>query len=157
MKRGFFSIIFASVLMLSLLAGCKKDETEQPSPITINEKSFATVSGLVYAQLDYTNADPEFAPAGTKLIFKIDVSDYNSNEGSGQRYYITSTTVGSDGSYSIDIPTTTKGVDVEVIANEFTYMTKYSSTFTERSEYSANTSYLNLTTGEIQILDINYN
>ncbi len=116
MKKVFFisAMILASIFTL---VSCDKDEPKSP-----NTTPHATIKGIVYADLDLTNADLEFAPEGTKLFFRVDADDLmlSPNENVDYETLVYTTTVGNDGEYSISLPSANhQNVTVKISGNEF--------------------------------------
>jgi len=156
MKKKLFLIALLAVLSVSFFSSCEK--IEQSSPITINDSSTTTaiISGFVYAQLDNTVTGYEFAPSGTKLYFKIDVSQLDMNVGEGERFYIVNGTVGANGAFSVKVPATSKGVDVEILADDFTYDVKTGAATTETKEFELVPIVSSVIQGQSVVEDLYY-
>lgn len=112
-----------SIIMMILIGGlftftsCNKDEDVDPGT---NPK--ATIMGTVYANLDATDGDLEYAPQGTEIFFRINSQDLVLNPKAGYTYQTLqfSTTVGADGAYSISLPSVVhQAVNVSIQANQF--------------------------------------
>lgn len=134
MKKNIIPVFLILIAVVSI--SCEK--IEESSPVTINTSNTARLSGSVYAGLvvdkvsiiDATSQNPnynatgildtaEYVPEGTEIHFRVLKTAYNSKAQSGEMLRFVST-VNSNGSYSIDIPTTTEGVDVNISFDEFT-------------------------------------
>ncbi|PLX08563.1 MAG: hypothetical protein C0596_06820 [Marinilabiliales bacterium] len=98
-----------------MFTGCKEEEyTPEPLPMV-------TIEGQVITQLDMTNADVEFVPDCTKIIFRIDAQDLVAVPEAGYTYQILQyeTTV-ADGMFTIDLPCVNfNAVPVEVVLDPF--------------------------------------
>ena len=90
----------------------------------------------------------EYAPEGTEIHFRVSKSEYNPTAPTDQMLKFTST-VGANGNYSINLPTTNEGVNVEIsfddfLANKRTWelvSTSYDSLFNPVADfYSSSTS-----------------
>ncbi len=149
------TIVIASVLLLGLTS-CKKEEVKAPAA----EPSYsgtATISGVVKAELDITNANKEYAPAGTIILLEYSQEDLVLNP-TATTYEIktVSTKVGSNGGYSATVPTNGKPVAVKVSPQDFEYDQITGPGTTTRVVYtkaSTNTSVVN---GSHKIIDIIY-
>lgn len=126
--KTFYSIskIAAVVTIVSLMFAC--EEISNPEPIdTINEEKTATIEGVAYANLDVTNdttgtmADAEFAPSNTTIKVILDSENFVGNPQPGLSYQnlTYTTTVGSGGSFSIEVPALDQPITAEVYANNF--------------------------------------
>lgn len=152
-------------LSLSFLAfaSCEKDDDDD-SETTQIEISTATISGLVYANLNLTNdtvAAPDYyekAPAGTQIIAIIDVEDLITNPEPGVNYGQKQfeTTVQSDGSYSLEIDANTKAVNVTLKSDDFTYNQVISEDESKRKIFQAAEQYPTVTKNADKIIDIYY-
>lgn len=118
MKKLIFPTFVMILFMGIILSSCEK--YEKSSSYTIDEESAvkATVEGIVRAELDLTQPGMEFAPSGTKIYIKIAVNEYVPNAPE-DRYKIFTTTVGGDGKYSIEIPSSAKGVNFKIFGDTF--------------------------------------
>ncbi len=115
-------MLFGGLLIIS----CDKDT--QNSPVEPDLEKKATLSGLVYANLSEKNdtlptlpsttIDYEFAPEGTLIQIRVEATNYADF---ADGYMLYTTTVGSDGSYSIDIPATNEGISVDIFTADFEY------------------------------------
>ena len=113
---------------------------EEGSPVTVNTSKTATISGMVHADLmqdervykesiegtSFGYQDTaEFAPAGTEIHFHVVKQDLNSDVEDGSDEFRYSTTVNANGTYSIDIPTTEEGLNVDISFDDFEYNYMY--------------------------------
>lgn len=116
MKNIVSMMLIASLgLFMLVFTGCK-EETYTPEPLPQ-----ITISGTVYADLDLNIANDK-APAGVKIIFRIDSRDLVQTPITGYTYNVLeyTTTVGADGAYTITLPTATfAGVNVDIIPVDF--------------------------------------
>lgn len=126
-------IIPAFLLVIAVFSSsCEK--IEESSPITINTSKTANISGYVKANLvvdkvyiqdwfglnaTYTKNDTlERVAEGTEIHFRVSKNEYNPTIPSDQMIKF-STKVNSNGRYSIDIPTTDEGINIEISFDEF--------------------------------------
>jgi hypothetical protein len=192
MKKKIINIIPVFLITIAIiLISCEK--IEESSPITINTTNTAKLSGMAFVDLvldkvyiqdqNYLNPNYsfmnlsdtlEYAPEGTEIHFRVLKTAYNPKAPTGEMLRFV-TTVNANGAYSIDIPTTTEGVDVNISFDEFTASKltwKYDSTSINvfgnwlKDWYSSSTevkTYLKtpatntLHTGENKFLDFTYN
>ena len=190
-KKIINTIPFFLITIAIILISCEK--IEESSPVTINTSNTARLSGQAFVDLvldksyveDQNNQNPnqsfmnvvdtlEHAPVGTEIHFRVLKTAYNSDAPSGEMLRFV-TTIKSNGFYSIDIPSTTEGVDVNISFDEFTASKltwKYDSTSINvfgnwlmdwYSSSSSSKRYLavpatkTLHTGENKYLDFSYN
>ena len=192
MKKKIINIIPVFLITIAIiLISCEK--IEESSPLTINTTNTAKLSGMAFVDLvldkvyiqDQNYNDPnysfmnlsdtlEYVPEGTEIHFRVLKTAYNPKAPTGEMLRFV-TTVNANGAYSIDIPTTTEGVDVNISFDEFTASKltwKYDSTSINvfgnwlKDWYSSSTevkTYLKtpatntLHTGENKFLDFTYN
>ena len=192
MKKKYINIIPVFFITIAIiLISCEK--IEESSPLTINTTNTARLSGVAFVDLvldkiyiqDQFNQNPnqsfmnvadtlEHAPEGTEIHFRVLKTAYNPKAPAGEMLRFV-TTVNANGSYSINIPTTTEGVDVNISFDEFTASKltwKYDSTSINvfgnwlidwYSSSSSSKRYLavpatkTLHTGENKYLDFLYN
>ena len=192
MKKKIINIIPVFLITIAIiLISCEK--IEESSPITINTTNTAKLSGMAFVDLvldkvyiqdqNYLNPNYsfmnlsdtlEYVPEGTEIHFRVLKTAYNPKAPTGEMLRFV-TTVNANGAYSIDIPTTTEGVDVNISFDEFTASKltwKYDSTSINvfgnwlKDWYSSSTevkTYLKtpatntLHTGENKFLDFTYN
>jgi len=137
MKKKYINIIPVFFITIAIiLVSCEK--IEESSPITINTTNTARLSGQTFVDLvldkayieDLNSKDPnytpmglvdtlEHAPEGTEIHFRVLKTAYNSDAPAGEMLRFV-TRVQANGTYSIDIPSTTEGVDVNISFDEFT-------------------------------------
>jgi hypothetical protein len=125
MKKLNYLIL--TLLFIGLFtSSCNKDK--QTSPVKLNTEQTATFKGLAFAQLDLLNDSTtpghyEFVPSGTKILVTINAAQYNVNPPEGVEFtdLLYETTVGSNGVFTIDLPSNTKGVKANVIFDDFEY------------------------------------
>ncbi|MDR1653388.1 MAG: hypothetical protein LBS01_07060 [Prevotellaceae bacterium] len=99
------------------VASCQKYEPSEP--VSADKLKKATITGTVYADLDRTNADLEFAPEGTTLLFQTNYSNLISTA-TGE--YVARAVVGANGHYSVEFPVADAGnLQVKITGNEFVY------------------------------------
>ena len=192
MKKKYINIIPVFFITIAIiLISCEK--IEESSPLTINTTNTAKLSGMAFVDLvldkvyiqdqNYLNPNYsfmnlsdtlEYVPEGTEIHFRVLKTAYNPKAPTGEMLRFV-TTVNANGAYSINIPTTTEGVDVNISFDEFTASKltwKYDSTSINvfgnwlKDWYSSSTevkTYLKtpatntLHTGENKFLDFTYN
>jgi len=109
-------ILFLATIVAVLFASCNKYELSDP--VNIEDYPKVTVSGKVLAELDNLKAGLEAVPQGTVIGISVPYSNYNPNY-SGEGFYTAQTTVGADGTYSIEIPVVKDGVSAKFVCEEF--------------------------------------
>ena len=137
MKKKIINTIPVFLITIAIIfISCEK--IEESSPVTLNTSNTANLSGQAYVDLaldkvvviDQNSQDPnytfmnlndtlEHAPEGTEIHFRVLKTAYNSDAPVGEMMRFV-TTVTANGTYSINIPTTTEGVDVNISFDEFT-------------------------------------
>lgn len=146
------SKIAAVVVIVSLTFAC--EEISNPEPIDIiNEEKTATIEGIVYANLDETNdttgtmADLEFVPSNTTIKVILDSEDFIGNPQPGLTYQnlTYTTTVGSGGAFSIEVPALDEPINAEVYANNFTATQTQADSTTQTKRFSPNSFPYNVT------------
>ena len=113
MKRLFVTVVTATMIFTS----CKKYEVSEP--LDLEKLPKVTISGTVYANLDETVPELQFAPEGTKLRISIPYSAYDASNTSGG-YYVQTIALDSKGEYSVEIPTVSRGVSATISFADFT-------------------------------------
>ncbi|MFH2095669.1 MAG: hypothetical protein ABIJ16_08195 [Bacteroidota bacterium] len=154
MKKTLLFITLASLAIMVTFSGCKKEEDDYvPEPLPT-----ATITGKVWAELDWTNAVTEYAPSGTKIIAVYNAGDLVDNPVAGYTYknITVEATVGSDGTYTLTIPATGNGVGVQITGVDFEYNTVTTATTTQRTVYSLGTTNTTVIAGMKQIIDLSY-
>ena len=126
MKRKIFSALaIAAIAFVS----CKKED-----PATPGEPGTATIKGVITADLNqYDDTlmgggyDPqrnlEVPPTGTNITFVVNEGDLDYSPAAGFNYNNLSypVTIGSDGSFSVEVPAINQPVPVTVYFDEFNY------------------------------------
>ena len=133
MKRKLLFLTGIVVMSMLILSSCKKQD---PTSLVLETGKTATISGFVYAELEWTNTSTEYAPADTRVFFTVANSDYLQTAAGVTTY---ETTVGSDGTYSITIPVTDEGIDIAIKAEDFTYNVRIASDDTARMVFKGGT------------------
>jgi hypothetical protein len=121
MKKIVLSLTAVALLVAT---ACKKEEQ------TPREAGAATVKGLVEVNSNTANdtlsdgsamAMWETAPAGTKLTFIIDGGDLDPNPDPSYDYkdQLYSTSIGSDGTYSVSLPAYETPITAQVRFDDF--------------------------------------
>ena len=135
MKKNKLSLIAVLTLATAItFNSCEK--IEEGSPVTVNTSKTATISGMVHADLrmdervykesiegtNFNYSDTaEYAPNGTEIHFHVVKQDMNSDVEDGSDEFRYSTTVSANGTYSINIPTTEEGLNVDISFDDFEY------------------------------------
>ena len=192
MKKKYINIIPVFFITIAIiLVSCEK--IEESSPLTINTTNTARLSGVAFVDLvldkiyiqDQFNQNPnqsfmnvadtlERAPEGTEIHFRVLKTAYNPKAPAGEMLRFV-TTVNANGSYSINIPTTTEGVDVNISFDEFkaskltwkydstsndvfgSWLKDWYSSSSSSKRYLASPATKTLHTGENKYLDFLYN
>lgn len=113
------SIFILAIILGGLFAFTSCDKTEEVEPGT---NPTATIKGKVYANLDATDGDMEYAPVGTKVFFRINAQDLVLNPDPAYAYQTLQyeTTVDANGEYSISLPTVDhQAVNVAITGDQF--------------------------------------
>jgi hypothetical protein len=126
----------------------------------------AVVKGLLKADLNLTNEEFEFAPQGTKLLFKIEVGQFTNLPTFSDNYLIYETMVQGAGQYQISLPVNDKGIEVFLLPEDFEYDQIYEffnpntnqfETGTRRIVFKSDPINMGaLITGQEKIFDITY-
>ena len=192
MKKKIINTIPVILITIAIIfISCEK--IEESSPVTINTTNTAKLSGMAFVDLvldkvyiqdqNYLNPNYsfmnlsdtlEYAPEGTEIHFRVLKTAYNPKAPTGEMLRFV-TTVNANGAYSIDIPTTTEGVDVNISFDEFTaskltwkydstsinvfgnWLKDWYSSSTEVKTYIKTPATNTLHTGENKFLDFTYN
>lgn len=99
---------------------CKK--IENPAPLNVIENAgTATISGIAYADLDDQDAEPEYAPTGTKVTVAIDQNDFPgaSTYGNNPNLLLYTTTVGANGAFSLTVKAPKTPIAATVVLDPF--------------------------------------
>jgi len=158
----FTLIVFCSFIQMS----CTKLDDDT----SISDMTKAVIKGYAYANLDATNDTTNYysiywekAPANSKIIARINASDLVQNPNPSLTYgeLTYETTVGSDGSYTLEIPAGAKNVDVIIFANDFEYNQKIwdetqiiPKTKTVRRVYHLSSEYTTVFKNAVKIVDL---
>lgn len=110
-----------AIALVVILSGCQEKVTS--TNLSIDESTKGTIKVTFYAELDEQAFGWEKVPAGTVVTITAPLNQINPAAPAGQNW-ITTATVGSDGSITVSVPTRSTGVTFTVIPNEFTYNTK---------------------------------
>ncbi len=144
-------IIISLVAMIFI--SCGKDD--EASAV---KNGSAKITGIAKCNLDLTNTEREFVPAGTKIIATIDTKDLvnapNANITYPDRIY--TTTVGANGIYTLTIEANAKTVTVDITASDFEYDQKINDTTFTRKIYSYAPSTVTVIDGISKIEDIDF-
>jgi hypothetical protein len=135
MKKNKLSL-FAVLTLATAFTFNSCEKIEEGSPVTVNTSKTATISGMVHADLmmdervykesvegtNFNYSDTaEYAPNGTEIHFHVVKQDLNSDVQDGSDEFRYSTTVNANGTYSINIPTTEEGLNVDISFDDFEY------------------------------------
>lgn len=155
-KTKLFSVI--AILALVSLSSCKDEPVVVSSAVTVATKDSATISGYVTAELNLQSAGLEAVPAGTSILVSLPYSQLNATATGS---WMKTVTVGTDGKYSVKIPTNSKGVAVTFTPSAFEYdqTQAYSSGATVpklRLTYNIGSNSLNVVSGQSLNNDIKY-
>jgi predicted DNA binding CopG/RHH family protein len=115
MKNIISIMLVAAFGVMLVFTGCKEEE------YVPEELQTVTIQGQVLTDLDLTDADFNFVPDGTKIIFRINSSDLVAVPEAGYNYQTLQyeTTV-KDGLFTIALPTVNfNAVGVEVVLDPF--------------------------------------
>ncbi len=110
-----------AIALVVVLSGCQEKITS--TNLSIDESTKGTIKVTFYAELDEQLLGWEKVPAGTVVTITAPLNAINPAAPAGERW-ITSATVGADGSINVSVPTRATGVTFTIIPNEFTYNTK---------------------------------
>lgn len=103
-------IVFAALFMVS----CDKEETA--TAFNINTAKKGTIKGYLWAELDLTNAGPEAAPAGTKVIITVPNDDINPYSGGT---FVDTVEVDENGVFEVQVPVGNGNAYVSVYPQPF--------------------------------------
>ena len=139
MKKNKLSL-FAVLTLATAITFNSCEKIEEGSPVTVNTSKTATISGMVHADLMFDERvykesiegtsfgyedTAEYAPEGTEIHFHVKKQDFNPDVEDGSDEFRYSTTVNANGTYSIDIPTTEEGLNVDISFDDFEYNYQY--------------------------------
>lgn len=117
MKRLFVPIAVVAMMFTS----CKKYEVSEE--LNLDSLPKVTLTGTVYANLDETTPELEFAPSGTVIRVSVPYNAYDANNNSGG-FYVQTTTLDAQGKYSLEVPTVSKGVNATISFMDFSVTVK---------------------------------
>ncbi len=106
------------VIIAMIFTSCKKYELSEP--LDLSTLPTVTVKGTLYADLDKTNAILEYVPEGLTVSVAVPYIDYDPNNTSNGNYIIT-TKIDKKGSFSVNIPIVSSGVNATISFESFTY------------------------------------
>lgn len=121
MKKLKIIMALAIALIIVVLSSCQEKVTS--TNLVIDETTKGTIKVTFYAELDAQTLGLEKVPSGTVVTITAPLNAINPAAPDGEKW-ITSATVGSDGSINVSVPTRSTGVTFTIIPNEFTYNTK---------------------------------
>ncbi|NEN24173.1 hypothetical protein G3O08_11735 [Cryomorpha ignava] len=137
MKKVTFSAV-AALMLAFAFTSCEKYDVSEP--LELSSLRTVTIKGDMYAQLDKTNSNLEMAPADLKVTVAIPLSDYNPNNSSGGKHFVTTQT-DENGKFSIQVPVVSSGINARISFESFTATVLEEIGLTEVSE---NTSHFEL-------------
>lgn len=169
MKKVLLPIAIIALGAVVTISSCKKEEVEDPV-IT-----YATISGMAYANLDETNdtldngsfsTQNEFATEGTKVIAVVNPMDYTNNPDATVNYEQVTyeAMVGSDGSYSFQVEAYSNDATVTIQFSDFAYDTQVYGLdadnnvikTTERNIYTVADQMVSVVANESKVIDVTY-
>ena len=106
------------VMIAILFTACKKYELSDP--LDLSTLPTVTLKGTFYAELDKTNAVLEYVPEGLTVSIAIPYVDYDPNNVSAGNYVIT-TKIDKKGSFSVNVPIVSSGVNATITVESFIY------------------------------------
>jgi len=106
------------VMIAILFTACKKYELSDP--LDLSTLPTVTLKGTFYADLDLTNAVLEYVPEGLTVSIAIPYSDYDPNNVSNGNHIIT-TKIDKNGSFSVNVPVVSSGVNATITVESFIY------------------------------------
>jgi len=124
-----------------------------------------TVSGTVRAELDVTNTTYENAPAGTKIsavVTSSQLADYVNHSGLGQilsvayENMVFSTTVSSNGNYSVLVPATASGLSISLMGDDFKATQILTDTTAQQRIYKLTNTTMSVVNGKNYVMDLTY-
>ncbi|MGI6291055.1 MAG: hypothetical protein ACOXZH_01290 [Bacteroidales bacterium] len=114
MNRKFMLMVMIAILFTA----CKKYELSDP--LDLSTLPTVTLKGTFYAELDKTNAVLEYVPEGLTVSIAIPYVDYDPNNVSAGNYVIT-TKIDKKGSFSVNVPIVSSGVNATITVESFIY------------------------------------
>lgn len=174
-------VLFSAVLAGLAVISCKKED-----PKEVNVTSTAVVTGLVTANLDYTNdiydldtlgaitnangdtigwdldtlgVDPVLeAVENVRVFAKINAADLHNFVDPNFDYAdrIVEAVTDEEGRFTLRVPAGSKTVSVEIYGEEFEFEKKITSTRTERTIYTVGNQTTTVTRNQSRIIDLEY-
>ena len=117
MKKMNYLSVFALLAVIGF-SSCKDEPIVVSSAVTVATKDSAVISGYVTAELNLQSAGMEAVPAGTSILVSLPYSELNS---AATGNWLRTVTVGTDGKYSVKVPTNSNGVTVMILPSTFVY------------------------------------
>lgn len=162
MKKFNQYLLHVAFIALSAVAffSCNK-KVDNPAPINlVDTTKTATITGIAYAELNTSNSEREKVPAGTKIKVVVDSKQYASTVLNGYTYQLLTytTTVGSDGTYSVKVPALNKEVTVSIVGDQFVAnrQTNVNNTNPVRTVYSVDSPSIGIRADLTYNLDLQY-
>jgi len=115
-KVNYLSVI--GLLAVICFSSCKDEPVVVSSAVTVATKDSATISGYLTAELNLQSAGLEAVPTGTSVLVSLPYSQLNS---SATGSWLKTVTVGTDGKFSVKVPTNSKGVTVTIKPSDFEF------------------------------------
>ena len=121
MRKKIFVCMAALALVTSIsLTSCSKEDPAKAVDFNSFELPTGTISGIAHATTNGTVSTPQHAPSGTILFLTVSYADLGITGGSSENY-VTTATVGSNGSFTFNVPTKKDGAtNVKISGNSFT-------------------------------------
>lgn len=153
-----------TALVITLLSatiwtsGCKKKDETTSSGGSAEALSSSTIKGKVWADLNTTSTGNEALTSGT-IIAKVSTADLYTPSPTVPRDRFYSTSVKSDGTYSISVEAGAKPVSVTVYPQDFEtdQIISTSPITTQRKVYTSSSFSVTSIQGGVKIIDITYN
>lgn len=113
-------LLFTTAILSVTFFACKKKETTT-SGANASLSSVITIKGKASANTDLSNSTLELVPAGTKIVAYVPINDLRLTPDSSQanKFATFTTTVQSDGTYTITIGAPPKDVNVVMHYDDF--------------------------------------
>jgi hypothetical protein len=142
-------ILVSFVLFATFLSSCDKEVDS--TALTIDQTQKGTIKGYVYANTDLSTYGTENAPAGTVVNITLDYSEIEGLE-STDGVLSDTAIVGSDGTFTYEVPTDANGVNVYVSIS-FSYDQVQSDVIdkiTVKKSFSTNAMFSNVLPNQTQ-------
>ena len=160
MKRKIFAALAISAIAF---VSCKKEE-----PVAPAEPGSATIQGTLWANTNEDNDtdqwgfyqfNPEYAKAGVTVTAVIDGYDLDPTPDAGYDYpeMKYTTTIGTNGAYSITVPCYTESIDVELRFNDYTDNQLSGGNNQTTTFYMGTTYWVTVWDGSVTINDYTFN